>query len=122
LLGFAALHFYSKKRKYDGEIFVLYLGWYGIGRAWIEGLRTDSLYLFGTGLRVSQMLALLCVLASVGLTIYNRVIKTPDEDDLYANRLEPISVGETESTEEAEYDAELEEILDQIKKDSENEK
>jgi len=57
LVGFIALHFYCKKRKFDGEIFLLYVAWYGLGRAWIEGLRTDSLYLFSTGIRVSQLLA-----------------------------------------------------------------
>ena len=61
-VGFIALHFYSKRRKFDGEIFALYVAWYGLGRAIIEGLRTDSLYLFSTGIRVSQLLALVsCV-------------------------------------------------------------
>jgi len=57
-LGFVVLHFYSKKRKFNGEIFWLYVTWYGIGRALIEGLRTDSLYFFGTGIRTSQALAI----------------------------------------------------------------
>ena len=48
LMGFLLLHFYSKKRKYDGEIFTLYVAWYGLGRGIIEGLRTDSLYFFGS--------------------------------------------------------------------------
>ena len=46
LIGFIGLHLFSKKRKFDGEVFLLYVAWYGLGRAWIEGLRTDSLYLF----------------------------------------------------------------------------
>ena len=54
LAGFVLLHFYSKKRRFKGEIALLYAAWYGAGRAWIEGLRTDSLYLFSTGIRVSQ--------------------------------------------------------------------
>ena len=57
LIGFIGLHIYSKRRKFDGEVFLLYMAWYGLGRAWIEGLRTDSLYLFSTGIRVSQLLA-----------------------------------------------------------------
>lgn len=64
LVGLILLHFYSKRRKFDGEVFALYVLWYGLGRAWIEGLRTDSLYLFGTGLRVSQLLAVVSVLGA----------------------------------------------------------
>ena len=59
-IGFVALHILSKKvpRKFDGQYFLYYLGWYGLGRAWIEGLRTDSLYIGATSLRVSQLLAI----------------------------------------------------------------
>ncbi|MBQ1264336.1 MAG: prolipoprotein diacylglyceryl transferase [Oscillospiraceae bacterium] len=68
LVGFIALHIYTKKRKFDGEIALLYIAWYGLGRAWIEGLRTDSLYLFSTGIRVSQLLAIIsCALAVLSL-------------------------------------------------------
>ena len=71
MLGFVILHFYSKKRKFNGEVFCLYVLWYGIGRAMIEGLRTDSLYFFGTGIRTSQMLAILTALAAVVVLVYN---------------------------------------------------
>lgn len=70
LLGFLILHFYVKHRKFDGEIFLMYTAWYGLGRFFIEGLRTDSLML--GRLRVSQMLALVCFIAAVGLIIYFR--------------------------------------------------
>ena len=56
-IGFVLLHFLSKKRKYDGQIALGYAAWYGLGRALIEGLRTDSLYIPGTAIRVSQLLA-----------------------------------------------------------------
>lgn len=58
-VGFLLLHFWFRKheRKFDGELILLYAVWYGIGRALIEGLRTDSLYITGTGIRVSQLLA-----------------------------------------------------------------
>ena len=62
----------SKKRKYRGEITLLYLGWYGLGRFFIEGLRTDSLYLWGTGIRVSQVVALICVIVGLGGFFLNR--------------------------------------------------
>ena len=75
LVGFLALHFYFQrhKRKFDGQIRLLYIAWYGLGRAMIEGLRTDSLYIGGTGIRVSQLLAAVsCVAAVVLLLIFLR--------------------------------------------------
>ena len=69
-IGLILLHNFSKKRKqYDGQVFLLYLFWYGLGRVWIEGLRTDSLYIGATGIRVSQLLAALCIFCSAGLLI-----------------------------------------------------
>jgi len=85
LAGFIALHFYQKKRRFDGEIFLLYIAWYGLGRAWIEGLRTDSLYLFSTGIRVSQLLAAVSCAAAIGVIVWVCVRKKPDRKDLYVN-------------------------------------
>ena len=63
LAGFILLHFISKKfRKFDGQIFLMYVIWYGTGRFMIEGLRMDSLYL-GT-VRVSQMVAIVSAVAA----------------------------------------------------------
>lgn len=84
--GFLALHFYSKRRKFDGEIFTLYVAWYGLGRAIIEGLRTDSLYLFSTGIRVSQLLAAVSCLVAVGFLIWRLVKTKPTPEQLYVNR------------------------------------
>lgn len=67
LIGFVILTLYSKKKKFDGEIFLLYLGWYGLGRMFIEGLRTDSLYL--GGIRISQWVAGACVIAALFLLV-----------------------------------------------------
>lgn len=60
---FVLMIFFYKARKFDGQIFLMYIGWYGLGRAFIESLRSDSLYI-GT-IKVSQALAILCVIASV---------------------------------------------------------
>lgn len=89
LIGFIILHFYSKKRRYDGEIFLLYVAWYGLGRFWIEGLRTDSLYLFSTGIRVSQLLAGASFLAALALLIINRFVKQRKAEDMYVNSKAP---------------------------------
>ena len=87
LLGFVLLHFYSKRRKFDGEVFALYVAWYGLGRAWIEGLRTDSLYLFGTGIRVSQLLAVVSCIGAFGVVIWVRIRRKPQPEGLYVNRI-----------------------------------
>lgn len=63
LLGFVVLFLISKRRKFDGQMFLMYVGWYGIGRFFIEGLRTDSLML--GNLRVSQVLGMIAFIASV---------------------------------------------------------
>ena len=61
--GFLLLHFLSKRRRYDGQIALGYVAWYGLGRAFIEGLRMDSL-MWGP-FRVSQLLAAVSFLAAV---------------------------------------------------------
>lgn len=87
LTGFLLLHLYSKKhRHYDGEVFTLYIAWYGLGRGIIEGLRTDSLLLFGTGLRVSQLLAICSCLIAVGLLVWNLYIRPHDPADMLVNQ------------------------------------
>ena len=70
LVGFIAINFFYKHKKYDGQIFLMIFGWYGLGRMWIEGLRMDSLYLFGTSIRVSQALAMLLFVACTTLLVY----------------------------------------------------
>lgn len=65
LLVFAALLVFRKHKKFDGELCLLYFGGYGLGRFLIEGIRTDTLFLPGTTVPVSQVLALLMVIFSV---------------------------------------------------------
>lgn len=100
LLGFVLLHFYSKRRKFDGEVFALYVAWYGLGRAWIEGLRTDSLYLFGTGIRVSQLLAVVSCIGAFGVVIWVRIRRKPQPEGLYVNRIAGQTADHSEKEEE----------------------
>ena len=72
LLGFAFIAWYTRRRKFDGELTLLYMMWYGAGRAVIEGLRTDSLMIPGTSLRASQVLA--AAMAVVAAIIW--IVKT----------------------------------------------
>ena len=76
LLGFVLLHFFSKRfRKYDGQIFLLYMVWYGFERMIVEGLRTDSLYTPFFNLRVSQIVSLVIMVAGIVFLIINQVKK-----------------------------------------------
>jgi phosphatidylglycerol:prolipoprotein diacylglycerol transferase len=75
LVGLALLFLVIRQhRKFNGMLFCFYLFWYGLGRVWIEGMRTDSLYLFSTGIRVSQMVALVCVVAAGGVLLWQLLI------------------------------------------------
>lgn len=64
---------YRKHKKFDGEIGLIYLWGYGLGRVWIEGLRTDSLMVPGIDMKVSQLLAALCVLVASVLIVMFRL-------------------------------------------------
>lgn len=82
LIGFALIAWYTGRRRFDGELVLLYAAWYGAGRFVIEGLRTDSL-LIGT-IRISQLLALLGVLVSavVWVAVRSRIRRSADPDYL----------------------------------------
>lgn len=64
---------YRRYKKFDGEMFAMYIWGYGLGRVWIEALRTDSLMLPGIHFKVSQLLAALCVVGASVYIIYKRV-------------------------------------------------
>lgn len=84
LIGFFVLAVVSKKwRKFDGQIFLMYIGWYGLGRFFIEGLRVDSLVI--GNVRISQVVAAMCVIISLILLIVqgNRVRRLGDDYKLY---------------------------------------
>lgn len=84
--GLIVLHIWSKKgkRKYDGQVFWLYILWYGLGRAWIEGLRSDSLYIGSTDIRVSQLLAIVSAVVSLVILIIN-ARKQHGPEDMFVN-------------------------------------
>lgn len=66
------LLWWRKHKKFEGEIFLMYLFGYGVGRAWIEGLRTDQLLIPGIGWPVSQVLAVVLVVVSATLIVMIR--------------------------------------------------
>ena len=64
---------FTKRKKFNGEIFILYMVGYAIGRAWIEGLRTDQLQIGRTGIAVSQVLAVAIAVAGIAAWIVVRL-------------------------------------------------
>ena len=71
LVGFILINVFYKKKKFNGEVFLWYAGWYGLGRTFIELLRTDSLYL--GGIKVSSLVGLVCFAVALPLGIMLRV-------------------------------------------------
>ena len=110
MLGFIGINIYYKNKKYDGQIFFMIFGWYGLGRMMIEGLRTDSLYLFGTSIRVSQALAAVLFVTCTALLIYFE-IKKPKRP-LYTRVPAQAGVAEVESTTKVESDLNIAVISD----------
>ena len=70
LMVVAAMLVIWKYKQFEGEIGLVYLGGYGLGRSWIEGFRTDQLHLPGTQIPVSQLLAVVLVIFSVVAYVY----------------------------------------------------
>lgn len=98
IAGFFVLHHFSKKRKFSGQIVLMYGVWYGFGRAFIELLRTDSLML--GNIRVSSLLSfVLCITSAVLLTVLSRKAKVDDSKE-YAEIFDTTDeFGESLSTE-----------------------
>lgn len=109
LLGLGLIVLISYKAyRFDGQLFLGYVFWYGLGRFWIEGLRTDSLYffgleLFGLPIRTSQAIAFLSVIFAGGLLAYRLWFRRGQHTSLYVRRLEEQhkEKEETQDTEES---------------------
>jgi prolipoprotein diacylglyceryltransferase len=85
LLGFILINILYKKKKFNGQIALMYFAWYGFGRMFIEGLRTDSLFVPGTGIRISQLLGLVLFVAAIAVLVVGLVFA-------YKNKLAKVLV------------------------------
>ena len=97
----------SKGRRFDGENTWFYFLWYGLGRSWIEGLRTDSLYLFdwtlfGQPIRVSQALSAVMALVAALALFYELKVRTHAPEDLLVNRVAAEAAARAEASAGAE--------------------
>lgn len=102
----------SKGRRFDGENTWFYFLWYGLGRAWVEGLRTDSLYLFdwtfmGQPIRVSQALSIVMVVVAACVLIYNICIKKHSAEELLVNQVAARAAAEAAQAEADTESAEM---------------
>lgn len=99
----AFMLWWMKRKKFEGEIFLIYLLGYGVGRSWIEGLRTDPLLIPGTSVPVSQVLALVLVITSAVLMYVkgkkSKDVVTSEESDVAS---EESDVASEESSVEGE--------------------
>lgn len=88
LMGFILINlFFYKKKKFNGQIACMYLSWYGFGRMFIEGLRTDSLYIPGTEIRISQLVGLLCFVVFGGLLTAGLIYAGKINDENHKERM-----------------------------------
>ena len=102
-----ALFIVSRARRFDGENTCFYFLWYGLGRAWIEGLRTDSLYLFdwtfmGEPIRVSQALSIVLAAGAAVVLFYNIKIRHRDGSDLLIRQVEAAQAAAAQAAQAAE--------------------
>ena len=105
LIGFLAIWLIFVKltktkwlHKFNGQIFYIYIAWYGLGRFWIEGLRTDSLYLIPGVIRVSQLVALLSFIAGIALLTYSLIMLKRGKENILVKR---VDAPQEKTTEEA---------------------
>ena len=96
LVGFIALHFLSKRRQYDGQVALGYAAWYGLGRVFIEGLRTDSLYI--GAFRVSQLVAAASFVLAAAMLIC-QALRPHDPQKLFVNRVAAEAKADQKETE-----------------------
>lgn len=117
IIGVVLLHLYSKHRKFDGEISLMYLMWYGVERSIVEGLRQDSLYL--GPFRVSQVLSIILVITSLilWLVIRSKIKRNNDPEylKLYVNTDESKEILNSQDSKDKIKDKKDNEELKEIK-------
>ena len=96
----------TPRRRFDGQNIWCYFLWYGLGRVWIEGLRTDSLYLFdwtlfGEPIRVSQALSAVMIVVSAVALVWNLLSCRKQPKELYVNRITQLAAEAAPESEES---------------------
>lgn len=113
ILGFVLINIVFKKKKFDGQNALYYFAWYGFGRMFIEGLRTDALFIGSTGIRVSQLLGFLLFAVATALVVYGLIyVKNHGSTVSLPVTANSAPVPEAEETAETAETAETEENTD----------
>jgi phosphatidylglycerol:prolipoprotein diacylglycerol transferase len=107
IVGFVLICLIYRKKKFNGQMALTYFAWYGFGRMFIEGLRTDSLYV--GPFRISQVVGALCFIAGMGLMIAGFVLASKGKLDKWltvrwaeAVPAEGVAVAETDAEDTVE--------------------
>lgn len=118
LVGFIIIQLIYRKKKANGEIFSLYMLWYGFGRGFIEMLRTDSLYLFNTSIKFSVFTGFVCFVGGTALLIYllKKSKKSNAELAEYEKAYSAVDTYNTVDVKNEADDKELSEKLDELEK------
>lgn len=116
LVGFIIIQLIYRKKKANGEIFSLYMLWYGFGRGFIEMLRTDSLYLFNTSIKFSVFTGFACFVGGTALLIYllKKSKKSNAELAEYEKAYSAVDTYNTVDVKNEADDKELSEKLDKL--------
>ena len=115
LLGFVLINILYKKKKFDGQVLLMYLAWYGFGRMFIEGLRTDSLYV--GAFRISQVVGFFCFVIGTSLLVYflargkRAVLDTADYAPVYERSRGAASRTKEKSEQEREAEADIDAMI-----------
>ena len=124
ILGFVVANLIYKHKRFHGQIALFYFTWYGFGRMFIEGLRTDSLYVPGTIIRISQLVGFLCFVvcggALLALTILTRkrerLLVLEDAAYEAAKKVEAeLAEGEEQTETKNETKTDTQKMLDSVK-------
>ncbi len=129
VIGFILINILFKKRKFDGQMFLMYITWYGLGRAFIEMLRTDSLYIPGTPVRISMLVGFVCFIGGIAAMIVLGIRAKKDPEKVlegayygkneYKNEPEKKEEKTEEEEEEEEETEETEEADDKAEESEE---
>ena len=112
LMGLAIIIFVLyRKKKFNGEIFFAYMGWYGLGRAFIESIRADSLYILNGEVKFSVFVGIMCFIAAVvgEIILYKRSKEIENEMSEYKSAYSSIKVAlanETDALDQSVFEAE----------------
>jgi len=126
LVGFAVINLIYKKKKFDGQIFLMYITWYGFGRMLLEGIRGEKDTLFLGVFRISQIVGFLCfVLGTAAIIVLamkykNQKLENAEYDGVYSTV--KAKIAESEPEEEKEEKEETEETREESKEEEDIQK